>query len=1026
MRVDSPSFNLLNNQQNVAFSKLRKEKPRTTEQKQQRPQNYKPIGLPSVFSIPAAIASTLEINGFKKIFTQEAETTYNNAVKLARRYKSPTVEARHLWLSSLLEMEKYLEEINDGTAKFDDYTRQKFTQMIATSVVNGHTLDLNEDETREKLQGVVKKHIEVVKSDFEKEALSRPAFSSIPVPSKSLLKQLNEVYNLMYQNSNFETFYDSYYYLMAANSRDKKLKEYFEDFMFDTQNAIMVEDKSKESKFHLSFFDEKANTLWESVDMGNDTIVLCDSENKSAAGYLKSSFENLIKKPNAKYRSINKDNVEIINLNNFANLDFLSDLMAEINKKSKKTGKTTVIVGNIMSIMGGNSIGQQDENSFVVDTKKIMALANKDSKGNKNPNIRFIFTMDPSSYYGNLQGGILTDIIKEYAVQTLPAITAEDARKYLTDEKGVSYIKNELGKDIDVKTIKKAIYLTNDDKGNYPDKVLDLLKRVSMYFVDSDSITTEQLDKYIRQIESLSEASDSEEEINITYNTGKTLNDIVGSQMTKEAAKSVVDEIKNCPKTKGYLIYQSNYTSDGGGRRNTAEAIAGELKIPMITIDAKEFLMKDLSALYQNPNFAELKIKTLITKAKAQARTNQYKTAMLYIENFDNFATDPYKGYSVDSYEQKAFSQLLLEMGKARKEDGANLVVMGSVNNRGVIDDNIRKPGKFMDEIVVYPPMDDNEIKDIIKYYVKKMKLNIEGDKQKQNEIIEHTAITADGFSVVDIMYLLETARSVSLERNKKAIDKADMTEAYLRTIYGRTNKYKTSDHSKKIVTSHEAGHALTLQIMYNVAAKQSDMPWKLPDKVDFITLDPRGYYGGAMFHKDGENKENTFEKIMADLVCSYGGHSAEKILYDYSGSYGITSDMEKARYLAEAAVTDMGMGAKTGVRHIKRNYFGELDVSGKQKEIIEEDEEAILSAAEKISNKILEEYKDFIEQFTQKYWQRVGSGECIITSDEFNQDLQDWLSKQTRDKRYNLEALEDKIAKCINDVKHGKDFHLQ
>ena len=136
------------------------------------------------------------------------------------------------------------------------------------------------------------------------------------------------------------------------------------------------------------------------------------------------------------------------------------------------------------------------------------------------------------------------------------------------------------------------------------------------------------------------------------------------------------------------------------------------------------------------------------------------------------------------------------------------------------------------------------------------------------------------------------------------------------------TNKYKTSDHRKKIVTSHEAGHALTLQIMYNAAAKQKNMPWRLPDKVNFITLDPRGYYGGAMFHKDSENEENTFEKIIADLVCSYGGHSAEKTLYDYSGSYGITSDLENARYLAEAAVADMGMGAKTGVRHIKRNYF--------------------------------------------------------------------------------------------------------
>ena len=52
-----------------------------------------------------------------------------------------------------------------------------------------------------------------------------------------------------------------------------------------------------------------------------------------------------------------------------------------------------------------------------------------------------------------------------------------------------------------------------------------------------------------------------------------------------------------------------------------------------------------------------------------------------------------------------------------------------------------------------------------------------------------------------------------------------------------------------------------------------------MPDKVDFITLDPRGDFGGAMFFKESQNEEYSFEKLISEIVCDYGGHSA-KILY--------------------------------------------------------------------------------------------------------------------------------------------------
>ena len=88
-------------------------------------------------------------------------------------------------------------------------------------------------------------------------------------------------------------------------------------------------------------------------------------------------------------------------------------------------------------------------------------------------------------------------------------------------------------------------------------------------------------------------------------------------------------------------------------------------------------------------------------------------------------------------------------------------------------------------------------------------------------------------------------------------------------------------ENSKKIVTSHEFGHALTLQIMNEIIKKQGK-PWRNPDELNFVALDPRGWYLGAMYHKPANHMEVNFETLMSDIVCAFGGHSTEKLIYQY------------------------------------------------------------------------------------------------------------------------------------------------
>jgi hypothetical protein len=133
-------------------------------------------------------------------------------------------------------------------------------------------------------------------------------------------------------------------------------------------------------------------------------------------------------------------------------------------------------------------------------------------------------------------------------------------------------------------------------------------------------------------------------------------------------------------------------------------------------------------------------------------------------------------------------------------------------------------------------------------------------------------------------------------------------------------------------------------------------------------------------------------------------------------GSGGIRVDMQMAEHTARSAVTIMGMGAKTGVRHV------DLDkISEKRRETVDADMEVLLKAGKKISDAIIAEYKDFILEFSEKYYSKVGTGECLITSKEFIAMLNEWRGKQTPEKQLKLSELESQILQDLKECKEGK-----
>ena len=394
-----------------------------------------------------------------------------------------------------------------------------------------------------------------------------------------------------------------------------------------------------------------------------------------------------------------------------------------------------------------------------------------------------------------------------------------------------------------------------------------------------------------------------------------------------------------------------------------------------------------------------------------QAEANPNKSAVLFIENFEYFSV----GELVSNYHQKAMAQLLREMDKADNA-GLNILVAGSVSNPALIGEAAMKSFKFVDNIEVSSPAyNKGERAEIIRQTLKDERIKLTGDSKSHQNIIDAAANITNGFPYIYLKNLVKKAKSVAMERGHKSLTKADFTEAYLQITTGRPAANHIEDHEKRVVTSHECGHATNLEVMNNIA-KTLGKPWHIPDKVNFITLDPRGVYGGAVYHGKDKNREMSFENIFASIVCSFGGNSAENRFFGMDGSLGISGDMETVRYYADLMVKSFGMGANTGKMVIEENE----ELSENLKSLIEKDERVIINNAKIVSDLITEVYSDFNKEFTAKYAPLVGTGECILDGDDFRKTLNEWKSQQTPEKQKELKLCDEVIRKVIEATKKG------
>ena len=361
--------------------------------------------------------------------------------------------------------------------------------------------------------------------------------------------------------------------------------------------------------------------------------------------------------------------------------------------------------------------------------------------------------------------------------------------------------------------------------------------------------------------------------------------DLAGMDEEKEELREVVDYLKSPLKfvelgariPKGVLLVGP----PGTGKTYLAKAVSGEAGVPFYPISGSDFV-----EMYVGVGAS--RVRDLFEKAKKNP------ASIVFIDEID--AVGRHRGAGLggghDEREQ-TLNQLLVEMDGFGTNEG--VIVMAATNRPDILDPALLRPGRFDRQITVnYPDIKGRE---------EVLKIHAKGKPFEETVKFEVIAKSTAGFTPADLENLLNEAALLAARKTKKLIGMNDIEEAMLKVMMGPQKKSKViSEHEKKLVAYHEAGHAIVNKFL------------STSDPVHQISIIPTGGgAGGYNMYLPKEDKNMMSKKEMEEKIVSLlGGRAAEKlVLKDIST--GASNDIQRVSTLSRRMITQYGMSDKLG-----------------------------------------------------------------------------------------------------------------
>ena len=435
-----------------------------------------------------------------------------------------------------------------------------------------------------------------------------------------------------------------------------------------------------------------------------------------------------------------------------------------------------------------------------------------------------------------------------------------------------------------------------------------------------------------------------------------TFDDVAGLDEEKHEMIEIVDFLKNPERfnqmgakiPRGVLLCGQ----PGTGKTLIAKAIAGEAKVPFISMSGSEFIEM----------FAGLgasRVRKLFEKAK------KISPCIIFIDEIDAIGSRRNSSGGAESENNQTLNQLLVEMDGFDTDE--TIIVLAATNRPEMLDKAVLRPGRFDRRITIgLPDMRGREA--ILKIHAKEKKFAEDVDLKS---IAEDTA----GFTGADLANILNEAAIIATINEHRAITNRDIEDAVKKVTVGLEKQSRViSEKDKKLTAYHEAGHAIVSSRL------------ETQKNVKEVSIIPRGVAGGYTMYKSNEDKYYISKTEMEEkMVALMGGRAAEKIVLN-DISTGASNDIEVATGIAKDMITKYGMSETLGPISINTEQDPyELQMLGEKfGDAIGAEVKILLDKAYVTAQKLIRENRDKLDKVAEELLQKEE-----ISAEEYQELIQ-------------------------------------
>ena len=402
-------------------------------------------------------------------------------------------------------------------------------------------------------------------------------------------------------------------------------------------------------------------------------------------------------------------------------------------------------------------------------------------------------------------------------------------------------------------------------------------------------------------------------------------NDVGGYDQVKQELQQCVDILSHYEKYTKYnvripkgLIFEG---PPGNGKTLLAKSLAGEAKIPFISVSGAQFQEKYVGV-------GASRIRELFQLA------SQYKPIIIFIDEIDALGrARSGDGESSSSERDNTLNELLIAMDGFKNSSG--IFIVGATNRADLLDPALLRPGRIDKRVFIGNP--DAKTREEI------VRIHIQGKPYEASLSIADIVEMTNGLSGAQIENLLNEAMLNALRCNREQFTNEDVDFIMNKMMVGwQPNEHKFTSDIIDHIAIHELGHAVVgllskhhskmTKVIINLQAPKS------PAYTVFEASDSPLY-----------TRESLFEHLMILL----GGRIAEEVFYNASVTTGAINDFEEALKLAQKMVLYYGMGSN--IIYPKN--------SEKYNALIDDEVVTLIEQAYQASEIIIREAKEFIQE---------------------------------------------------------------